>query len=357
MKRKINLILINSLLIALFFFVLTPSAIGATFMDWVLQNKEGQSIKFTPNVSIPGSDFSKGSTLELGIVNEDNKIIEGNLAGQYIAALYKFFVGIAGIVAVVMISLGGFIWLFSGGSPDKISKAKELILGAIFGLLLALGSYLILYTINPQLVDFSLAIKQVPLPKGECVPVKNSDHGCHGLVDLDPVYIKSAGTEVVLKMQAPAALKLQQLALAWHNDTNNNIGIRDAFRSHQIQAYYNCIYGGGRANEAFTSTHEQGIAFDVNFEASGIDQNNYSQFVSLASSHNFKVDTFSWGASESWHFTYTGGNVASILTICPYAQFACCQRTGSCDNTGPDCGNNGLFVPNTLCNDLSGVCQ
>src|SRR3989339_952337 len=163
MKRKINLILINSLLIALFFFVLTPSAIGATFMDWVLQNKEGQSIKFTPNVSIPGSDFSKGSTLELGIVNEDNKIIEGNLAGQYIAALYKFFVGIAGIVAVVMISLGGFIWLFSGGSPDKISKAKELILGAIFGLLLALGSYLILYTINPQLVDFSLAIKQVPV--------------------------------------------------------------------------------------------------------------------------------------------------------------------------------------------------
>jgi len=152
-----------SLVVFLFVFVPVKPASARPLLDKLFGNSQSQSLKFTPNVSIPGSDFSKGSTLELGIVNEDNKIIEGNLAGQYIAALYKFFVGIAGIVAVVMISLGGFIWLFSGGSPDKISKAKELILGAIFGLLLALGSYLILYTINPQLVDFSLAIKQVPV--------------------------------------------------------------------------------------------------------------------------------------------------------------------------------------------------
>ncbi|MCX6786023.1 MAG: pilin [Candidatus Komeilibacteria bacterium] len=94
---------------------------------------------FTPNVPIPG--FT-------------NMGIDNGLLARYIQALYKFFVGIAGILAVIMIAFGGLQWLFSGGSSDKISKAKETIIGAVMGLILALGSYLILYTINPNLTSF-----------------------------------------------------------------------------------------------------------------------------------------------------------------------------------------------------------
>ena len=104
--------------------------------------------QFTPNISIPGSEFKKGVTMQ----------VEGNLVGEYIAALYKFFVGIAGILAVVMITFGGVLWLFSGGSAEKIGKAKEIIFGAVIGLGLALGSYMLLNIINPRLVDFSKII-------------------------------------------------------------------------------------------------------------------------------------------------------------------------------------------------------
>jgi len=106
------------------------------------------------SIPIPGMNLAYDA-------NCQGYMLRGDL-GEYIGGVYKFFVGIAGIVAVVMISLGGFIWLFSGGSPDKISKAKELILGAIFGLLLALGSYLILYTINPELINLKLNIPGLP---------------------------------------------------------------------------------------------------------------------------------------------------------------------------------------------------
>ncbi|MFA6410969.1 MAG: pilin, partial [Candidatus Buchananbacteria bacterium] len=68
---------------------------------------------------------------------------------QYISSLYTYAVGAAAILAMVMIMIGGFIWLLSAGSPDKVGKAKEFITSALTGLLLALFSFLILNTVNP----------------------------------------------------------------------------------------------------------------------------------------------------------------------------------------------------------------
>lgn len=78
-----------------------------------------------------------------------------NWIGQYINVLYRYIIGIAAILAAVMILVGGFIWLSSAGNPSRITQAKEFIFGALTGLLLALFSYLILYTLNPNLVNLS----------------------------------------------------------------------------------------------------------------------------------------------------------------------------------------------------------
>jgi hypothetical protein len=73
---------------------------------------------------------------------------------QYISAVYSWAMGIVGILATVMIIWGGIIYLTAGGTPERISTAKDYITSAIAGLLLAFGSYLLLYTINPDLVKF-----------------------------------------------------------------------------------------------------------------------------------------------------------------------------------------------------------
>ncbi len=74
--------------------------------------------------------------------------------GQYIAAIYKYVVGVVGILAGIMIVIGGAIWLTAGGSAERVTLARSFIKNALTGLVIALTSYLLLYTINPDLVKF-----------------------------------------------------------------------------------------------------------------------------------------------------------------------------------------------------------
>ncbi len=77
---------------------------------------------------------------------------DSHLLGDYISNLYKYLLYVAGVLAVVVIMVGGLQWITAGGNQSKIGEAKERIIGAIIGLFLALGSYLLLYTLNPELV-------------------------------------------------------------------------------------------------------------------------------------------------------------------------------------------------------------
>jgi hypothetical protein len=82
----------------------------------------------------------------------------GNLGG-YLNLMIKLFIGICAVLAVIMIVLGGIEYMTSGLISSK-EHGKERILGAVFGLLLALGAYLLLYTINPDLLNTNLSSLQ-----------------------------------------------------------------------------------------------------------------------------------------------------------------------------------------------------
>ena len=58
------------------------------------------------------------------------------------------------MLAIVLIIVAGLQWTVSGGNPEMIKRAQKRISGALIGLALAVGSYTILYTINPELVEF-----------------------------------------------------------------------------------------------------------------------------------------------------------------------------------------------------------
>lgn len=71
---------------------------------------------------------------------------------QFISYLYKFMIALAVVLAVFMLTFGGFEYMMSEAITSK-SDAVERMRNAVFGLLLALCTYLILYTIDPGLVD------------------------------------------------------------------------------------------------------------------------------------------------------------------------------------------------------------
>lgn len=93
----------------------------------------------------------------------------------YILVVYEYIVILIAIVAAVMIIWAGFKWTTSAGSSSQIASAKTIMTNAIIGLVLALTSYLLLYTINPALVN----LKKLQ------IPMVNPKHfGCEGVAEL-----------------------------------------------------------------------------------------------------------------------------------------------------------------------------
>ncbi len=60
-----------------------------------------------------------------------------------IANLIRIFFGLLGLVAVVIILYGGFLYMTSQGNPEVIQKAKKVLIGAFIGLLICLLAFAI----------------------------------------------------------------------------------------------------------------------------------------------------------------------------------------------------------------------
>lgn len=56
----------------------------------------------------------------------------------------RWILGIVGSLALLMFIYGGFTFLISAGSSDKISQAKKILVAAVVGLIIVFSSYLII---------------------------------------------------------------------------------------------------------------------------------------------------------------------------------------------------------------------
>lgn len=111
-----------------------------------------------PRITIPGVSFS-----DPVVKNEEGrKYLYIPFLGNYISAVYKYGVVAVSVAAVIMVIVSGVIWTTSAGNSEQVNKAKSTLSKAIIGLLIAVGSYTILFTINPELVIFkSLRVRYV----------------------------------------------------------------------------------------------------------------------------------------------------------------------------------------------------
>ncbi|MDO8435556.1 MAG: C39 family peptidase [bacterium] len=106
---------------------------------------EAHTVRFEPSIGIPGTPFQAGKEVD----------ITPSTLSEYIAQVFKFLVGMAGLIALIMIMLGGYRWVMARGAEEGISGAKSMVVNALAGLALALVSYTILQTINPGLVNLA----------------------------------------------------------------------------------------------------------------------------------------------------------------------------------------------------------
>ena len=62
---------------------------------------------------------------------------------ETIAQILNVLLGFLGVIAVVIILLGGFKWMTAGGEEEKVGEAKKLISAGIVGLIVILSAYAI----------------------------------------------------------------------------------------------------------------------------------------------------------------------------------------------------------------------
>ncbi|MCX6778947.1 MAG: pilin [Candidatus Magasanikbacteria bacterium] len=72
---------------------------------------------------------------------------------QTIGTIIKTAMGLLGIVAVVIILIGGFEWMTAGGNEEKTKDAKKRIMYGVIGLAIILTAYAIAQFIVTSLVN------------------------------------------------------------------------------------------------------------------------------------------------------------------------------------------------------------
>lgn len=89
---------------------------------------------------------------------------------EYVKYLFNLLIGAGGILAFTMFVFGGVMWLLSAGNPGIIESGKKKMFNGIMGLSLLLCSYLIIYTINPDITILRLNLNWVSTTGPEYTP-------------------------------------------------------------------------------------------------------------------------------------------------------------------------------------------
>lgn len=93
--------------------------------------------------------------LEPQVINaEVGTPYEGDF-GSYAVGVFNTVLIVIVVTAILMMVFGGVQYAASA-LPSAKSAARDRIMGAIYGLLLALAAYLILQTVNPDLLKFEI---------------------------------------------------------------------------------------------------------------------------------------------------------------------------------------------------------
>ena len=203
-----------------------------------------------PGITVTCTDSSDGQTKDY--VKD---------MGQYIGGLYKYFVGVIGIIAALMVFYGGLRWLTAAGNASRVKDAKETIFSALIAIVIAFGSYTLLYTINKKLVDVNPPVLKVAdtflvsfdgsCPTSKiCLSGTNIGKNCNDIGDCPGA--GSGGCELPIEEVSGAPV------------TTATCGVRYNYRT--IQGLKNtsktCI-GKGCANGNTCAKGTLGIGFDL----------------------------------------------------------------------------------------------
>jgi len=118
MKKIVSIL---AILIIAPMFVLTALPVGATDLSL--------------NHVFTGNNTTDWNTIQgkTGLGVKDPRTIAANVI--------NILLGFLGIIAVVLILAGGFMWMTAAGNEDKVAQAKKVMSAGVIGLIIVLAAF------------------------------------------------------------------------------------------------------------------------------------------------------------------------------------------------------------------------
>lgn len=98
-------------------------------------------VGFAQESDMLGMEFGEAT----GLGSEDPRVVAANIV--------RIFLAFLGIIALSLMIYAGFLWMTSEGNAEKVEKAKNILKGAIIGLLIVLSAFAIASFIISQLLS------------------------------------------------------------------------------------------------------------------------------------------------------------------------------------------------------------
>ncbi|HSD12578.1 MAG TPA: pilin [Patescibacteria group bacterium] len=80
-------------------------------------------------------DVGLGFASATGLTTVDIRVLVGRII--------RYFLGLLGIIAVVLVMYAGYLWMTAGGEAEKVDKAKKILTNAVIGLVIIVSAYAI----------------------------------------------------------------------------------------------------------------------------------------------------------------------------------------------------------------------
>ncbi len=252
---------------------------------------------------------------------DSNGCIPNNI-GYYLNFIFKLGIGISAALAVLMLIMGGIMYMGDESVFGK-TEAKHKMKFAILGLLISLGAWALLFTINPDLTgqdadgnakqlninSANIDVEREPLTQNSPYVEGQRTNGCPGGIvtaSTEGVNISVCNT---LKNKVESMIRAAKAA----GINLSGYGYRSTSEQERLRAQ-NC---GGSANInnpkascnpptalPGTSNHENGLAIDFKCDGAQIRARDNKCFVWLknnAGAYGYKnLD------SEPWHWSING---------------------------------------------------
>ena len=126
---------------------------GGTKTSTSTQSTGTQSSSTTTAAGDCGSGFTpKGPLCIPNNPFTGNGIAASGSIGQLATSIISILLGLAGIVAVIFLIIGGYTWMTSRGNEAQVVSARKTVVNAIIGIIIIVMSYLIIQVITSFLV-------------------------------------------------------------------------------------------------------------------------------------------------------------------------------------------------------------